>query len=172
MYKIKDCRSSVKPRELEARDPFFPCYSVMFKKPLADLKTFGRSLSSCSLILKLIQDFLAPLRSSDRRKLKQRIIRTFSLQPDIGDDLVPNGILSAKFITHLDESGVVYFSPDGDPLWMTLGKGSDDLIPTGKHKRSSHSLKLVSDRGTQYTRCGSRPICFRLFLHRLQSYRY
>jgi translation initiation factor 2D len=25
---------------------------------------------------------------------------------------------------------VAYIDPDGDPLWFTIGKGSDDLIPT------------------------------------------
>lgn len=27
---------------------------------------------------------------------------------------------------------VVYLSPDGDPLWFSVGKGSDVLVPTGK----------------------------------------
>ncbi|KAI0935165.1 hypothetical protein AcW1_005169 [Taiwanofungus camphoratus] len=85
----------------------------MFKKPLAELKTS------------------APLRSSDRRKLKQRVLQTFpALQADEGDLLVPDGLLSQKFSTHLDEPGVAYFSPEGDPLWFSVGKGSDDLIPT------------------------------------------
>ncbi|EMD35171.1 hypothetical protein CERSUDRAFT_97094 [Gelatoporia subvermispora B] len=85
----------------------------MFKKPLAELKTS------------------APLRSSDRRKLKQRVLQTFPLlQPGDGDLLVPDGLLSQKFSTHLDDPGVAYLSPEGDPVWFTLGKGSDDLIPT------------------------------------------
>ena len=25
---------------------------------------------------------------------------------------------------------MAYIDPDGDPLWFTVGKGSDDLIPT------------------------------------------
>ncbi|KAI0696389.1 eukaryotic translation initiation factor SUI1 family protein [Cerioporus squamosus] len=87
----------------------------MFKKPLADLKTS------------------APLRSSDRRKLRQRILQSYPvLQPEEGDALVPDGLQSQKFSTHLDDPGVVYLSPEGDPLWFTLGKGSEDLIPTGK----------------------------------------
>ncbi|KAJ6526619.1 eukaryotic translation initiation factor SUI1 family protein [Mycena vulgaris] len=84
----------------------------MFKKPLSTLKTS------------------APLRSSDRRKLKQRVVAAYSLSPDDGDILVPDGILSVKFNTHLNEPGIAYLAPDGDPLWFTLGKGSDDLIPT------------------------------------------
>ncbi|KAJ7717576.1 eukaryotic translation initiation factor SUI1 family protein [Mycena metata] len=84
----------------------------MFKKPLSTLKTS------------------APLRSSDRRKLKQRVISSFGLSPEDGDVLVPEGILSVKFSTHLNEPGIAYLAPDGDPIWFTLGKGSEDLIPT------------------------------------------
>ncbi|KAG1728967.1 uncharacterized protein EDB91DRAFT_840487 [Suillus paluster] len=72
----------------------------------------------------------APLRSSDRRKLKQRVIRAFSLDPDVGEDLVPDGLLSVKFRTHIHERGVAYLGPNGDPLWFTLGRDSEDLIPT------------------------------------------
>ncbi|KAF7331157.1 Eukaryotic translation initiation factor SUI1 family protein [Mycena sanguinolenta] len=84
----------------------------MFKKPLSTLKTS------------------APLRSSDRRKLKQRVVSSYGISPEDGDVLVPEGILSAKFNTHLSESGTVYLSPDGDPLWFTAGKASEELIPT------------------------------------------
>ncbi|KAJ6482936.1 eukaryotic translation initiation factor SUI1 family protein [Mycena vitilis] len=72
----------------------------------------------------------SPLRSSDRRKLKQRVVASFGISPEDGDLLVPEGILSVKFHTHLNEPGIAYLSPEGDPLWFTLGKGSDDLIPT------------------------------------------
>ncbi|KAF8183745.1 hypothetical protein K438DRAFT_1974778 [Mycena galopus ATCC 62051] len=72
----------------------------------------------------------APLRSSDRRKLKQRIISSYGLAVEDGDVLVPDGILSVKFNTHLNEPGIAYLSQDGDPLWFTVGKGSEDLIPT------------------------------------------
>ncbi|KAG2031767.1 hypothetical protein BDR03DRAFT_927535 [Suillus americanus] len=84
----------------------------MFKKPLGNLKTS------------------APLRNSDRRKLKQYIIRAFSLDSDVGEELVPDGLLSVKFKTHTDEPGVAYLGPGGDPLWFTLGIGSEDMIPT------------------------------------------
>ncbi|KAG1725024.1 hypothetical protein EDD22DRAFT_927327 [Suillus occidentalis] len=84
----------------------------MFKKPLGNLKTS------------------APLRNSDRRKLKQHIIQTFSLDPDVGEELVPDGLLSVKFKTHTDEPGVAYLGPGGDPLWFTLGIGSEAMIPT------------------------------------------
>ncbi|KIN93949.1 hypothetical protein M404DRAFT_1008652 [Pisolithus tinctorius Marx 270] len=84
----------------------------MFKKPLSNLKTS------------------APLRSSDRRKLRQRVIAAYNVSPEIGDVLVPEGLLSQKFTTNMNEQGVAYWSPDGDPLWFSLGKGADELIPT------------------------------------------
>ncbi|KAF9463370.1 eukaryotic translation initiation factor SUI1 family protein [Collybia nuda] len=84
----------------------------MFKKPLSGLKTS------------------APLRSSDRRKLKQKVVAAFGISSEDGDLLVPEGLLSVKFNTHLDEPGVAYLAPDGDPLWFSVGKGSDDLVPT------------------------------------------
>jgi len=60
----------------------------MFKKPLGNLKTS------------------APLRSSDRRKLKQKVCTLFNISQEDGDLLVPDGIESVKFSTHLDEPGV------------------------------------------------------------------
>ncbi|KAI9454256.1 hypothetical protein BJY52DRAFT_767203 [Lactarius psammicola] len=88
----------------------------MFKKPLADIKTS------------------APLRSSDRRKLRARTTERFQLAPEIADTLVPDGLLVQKFSAYNSESGVLYISGDGDPLWFSVGKGSgssfDELIPT------------------------------------------
>ncbi|KIM52296.1 hypothetical protein SCLCIDRAFT_18213 [Scleroderma citrinum Foug A] len=84
----------------------------MFKKPLSNLKTS------------------APLRSSDRRKLKQRIIETYGVSSEIGDILVPEGLMSQKILTYTNERGVAYSSPDGDPLWFSVGEGEDNPIPT------------------------------------------
>ncbi|TFK47137.1 hypothetical protein OE88DRAFT_1637122 [Heliocybe sulcata] len=84
----------------------------MFKKPLGDLKTS------------------APLRSSDRRRLKQSIAEKLQLSPEDAELLVPDGLKSVKFENHQGKPGVAYLSQDGDPLWFTLGKGSQDLIPT------------------------------------------
>ncbi|KAI0789203.1 eukaryotic translation initiation factor SUI1 family protein [Abortiporus biennis] len=84
----------------------------MFKKPLADLKTS------------------APIRSSDRRKLKQKVVDTYSLTAEVGELLVPDGLQSQKFSTHVNEHGIAYLSREGDPLWFTIGKASDELIPT------------------------------------------
>ncbi|KAF8630727.1 hypothetical protein AX15_002748 [Amanita polypyramis BW_CC] len=87
--------------------------TLMFKKPLGNLKTS------------------APLSGSDRRKFKQRVIAAFAICPEDGDQLVPEGIQSVKFSTHLNEQGVAYLGLDGDPLWLTIGgKGSDELIPS------------------------------------------
>ncbi|GLB44597.1 putative reverse transcriptase (RNA-dependent DNA polymerase) [Lyophyllum shimeji] len=86
--------------------------SRMFKKPLSGIKTS------------------APLRSSDRRKLKQRVVAAFGISSEDGDLLVPDGIQSMKFSTHLDDPGVAYLAPNGDPLWFTIGKGSEELVPT------------------------------------------
>ena len=63
----------------------------MFKKPLGNLKTS------------------APLRSSDRRKLKQRVVSTYGLTGEEGDALIPDGILSLKFSTHVNDPGVRHF---------------------------------------------------------------
>ncbi|KAL1683185.1 hypothetical protein EV122DRAFT_258652 [Schizophyllum commune] len=84
----------------------------MFKKPLGHLKTSSA------------------LRSSDRRKLKQRVISTFGCSAEDGDVLVPEGIQSIKFTTHMDAPGVAYLDADDTPLWFSLGKAGDDLIPT------------------------------------------
>lgn len=84
----------------------------MFKRPLSNLKTS------------------APLRSSDRRKLKHRVIATYNVSPEIGDILVPEGLMSRRFATNTNTQGVAYLSPDGDPLWFSVGKDADELIPT------------------------------------------
>ena len=63
----------------------------MFKKPLSNLKTSS------------------PLRNSDRKKLKQRIVSIFKLTLEEGNNLVPEGILSIKFSTYSDEPGVGHF---------------------------------------------------------------
>ncbi|KAI5999986.1 hypothetical protein EDD15DRAFT_2236013 [Pisolithus albus] len=38
--------------------------------------------------------------------------------------------MSRRFATNTNIQGVAYLSPDGDPLWFSLGKGGDELIPT------------------------------------------
>lgn len=48
----------------------------------------------------------ALLRGSDRRKLRQRIVSEFNVSNEVGDILIPEGIQSQKFSTHLNEPGV------------------------------------------------------------------
>src|ERR1700730_5344409 len=91
----------------------------MFKKPLSDLKTSGTSPAVQPLTI--LTDVPAPLRSSDRKKLKARVLHSFRIPvdtpttaaeggdgdgSDIGAMLVPEGIRSAKMQTYLDEPGV------------------------------------------------------------------
>lgn len=76
----------------------------MFKKPLGGFKNS------------------APIRSSDRRKQKQRVVAAFSVSPEDGDLLVPEGILTAKFSTHLDLPGVRSLSVASAGLYVSLGR--------------------------------------------------
>jgi hypothetical protein len=48
----------------------------------------------------------APLRSSERRKLRTRTAERFQLAPEIADNLVPDGLLSQKFSAYNGEPGV------------------------------------------------------------------
>ncbi|KAL5478889.1 hypothetical protein ACEPAI_2166 [Sanghuangporus weigelae] len=87
----------------------------MFKKQLADLKTS------------------ATLKNSDRKKLRQRVLQEYfdsAESTEVGDLLVPDGLQSVKFTTSGGEPGLAYLSAEGEPLWFSLGKGSNDLIPT------------------------------------------
>lgn len=45
---------------------------------------------------------------------------------------------------------IAYLSPDGDPLWFTLGKGSTDLIPSGAFISTS-SVKMILNVMLVYT---------------------
>jgi hypothetical protein len=49
---------------------------------------------------------LAPLRSSERRKLRTRTAERFQLTSEIADNLVPDGLLSQRFIAYNGEPGV------------------------------------------------------------------
>ncbi|TFY65557.1 hypothetical protein EVG20_g5538 [Dentipellis fragilis] len=86
----------------------------MFKKPLSDTKTS------------------APLRGSERRKLRQRAQQAYAIDQEELPLLVPEGLLVMKFSTHHKEPGLLYLSAEGDPLWFSIGKNANDseLIPT------------------------------------------
>ena len=49
---------------------------------------------------------IAPLRTSDRRKLKQRIVQEYGVSPELGDLLVPDGLMSQKIVTYTNIPGV------------------------------------------------------------------
>ncbi|KAI6001735.1 hypothetical protein EDC04DRAFT_2583890, partial [Pisolithus marmoratus] len=51
----------------------------------------------------------APFHGSDRRKLKQRVIVAYNVSPEIGDILVPEGLMSQKFATNTNEQGMILF---------------------------------------------------------------
>ena len=72
----------------------------MFKKQLGDTKTSGTvspSNSTLVHILIVLTAIEAPLRSSERRKLRARTAERFQLAPEVADNLVPDGLLSQKF---------------------------------------------------------------------------
>ncbi|KAF8713244.1 Translation initiation factor SUI1, partial [Rhizoctonia solani] len=94
------------------------------------------------------------LRNSDVKTLRQRVLVLF---PDVKDKvdvdvLVPKGISSFKFDTHLDETGILYSSMEKEPLWFSMGKGAgiaqSNLVPTGK--RLITNTLLVIDMSESY----------------------
>ncbi|TFY63903.1 hypothetical protein EVJ58_g2961 [Rhodofomes roseus] len=89
----------------------------MFKKPLSDVKT------------------TAPLRTSDRRKLKQRVLETYNhVAPEDGDVLVPEGLHHQKFVTYADDPGcpnLLPFLSTPAPVIPKLVGGADLMIPGG-----------------------------------------
>ncbi|EJU00198.1 hypothetical protein DACRYDRAFT_108945 [Dacryopinax primogenitus] len=84
----------------------------MFKKSPSELKTSSA------------------LRNSDRRKLAGDVATAFKLAPEECDLLVPDGLQARKFKSSGGEPGTIYQSPDGEPLWFTVGKQSTTLVPT------------------------------------------
>lgn len=96
---------------------------AMFKKPLASLKSFS------------------PLRSSDKRRLRDEILATYPVLRDmepindtpIAAIITPEGLQSAKFVSHIEEPGTLYTDAEGTPLWFKIGAGRNDsiVVPTG-----------------------------------------
>ncbi|OXG29680.1 translation initiation factor 2D [Cryptococcus neoformans Ze90-1] len=95
----------------------------MFKKPLTH------------------QSNATPIRSSARRQLLSAILEQYpSLLPQDGMDdnnkkelsklILPEGVRTATFETSTGLEGTFWLSPNGDPLWMTLGRNSKEYIPT------------------------------------------
>ncbi|KAF9384209.1 hypothetical protein BGX21_001364 [Mortierella sp. AD011] len=92
----------------------------MFKKPVASLKSFS------------------PLRSSDKRRLRDEIIAAFPSFKDMDpiDDtpinaiITPDGLQSARFTSYIEEPGTLYTDPHGTPLWFKISTPAkkDSLI--------------------------------------------
>lgn len=73
----------------------------------------------------------APVRSSDLRKLRDEVVHAFGIDAAQARALWPDGTLSCKGTTHLDEPVTLYHAPNGDPRWFRLGKGNQgQLCPT------------------------------------------
>jgi len=72
-----------------------------------------------------------PLRNSAIRALRAELGSAFSLPAEAATVLLPDGTLSFKAKSHLDEPVTVYAAPNGDPRFWKVGKKEDgDLIPT------------------------------------------
>ncbi|CAO3574744.1 unnamed protein product [Mortierella alpina] len=94
----------------------------MFKKPVASLKSFS------------------PLRSSDRRRLRDEILASFPALKDMEpmDDtpisaiIAPEGLQSAKFTSYIEEPGTLYTDGEGTPLWFKISSSKKDsmIVPT------------------------------------------
>ncbi|TIC55699.1 hypothetical protein E3Q05_02056 [Wallemia mellicola] len=73
------------------------------------------------------------LKNSDRKKLRSKIQERFQLNDDDAKLLVPDVVSSMKIKTYNDENGalkLVYSAQNNDPLWYTVGKSEDELIPS------------------------------------------
>ncbi|QRV92723.1 translation initiation factor SUI1 [Ceratobasidium sp. AG-Ba] len=73
------------------------------------------------------------LRNSDVKALRQRAVSLFPNAEPVTDELVPKGIMSCKFDTHLDETGTLYMSAEKEPLWFAMGRralSQSSLVPT------------------------------------------
>lgn len=87
---------------------FFSKKKKMFKKPIANIKTFS------------------PLRSSDRRHFQNEAIEAYPVLKD--QYVMPNDLRSAKFIAQTSAHGIVYTSAD-QPLWISFENMAP--VPTG-----------------------------------------
>ena len=120
-----------------------------------------------------------PIRSSDLRKLREQVSSAFDCADSI-KRLLPDGSLSGKATTHLDEPVTIYYAPaassstDPDPRFFRLGKGTDgplvptsyafDLVPTLlPHLETAQQVvdNLTSGSGEVSVRLGSSAFPFR-----------
>ncbi|KAH9937863.1 eukaryotic translation initiation factor SUI1 family protein [Epithele typhae] len=82
------------------------------------------------------------LQAHKLKKIRQQVLDAF---PSISDaereTIVPDGLRSQTFKDRFGESGTLYLSSEGDPLWFTTGTGSEDLVPTVVEHPSDVSLE-------------------------------
>lgn len=92
---------------------------IMFKKPVASLKSFS------------------PLRSSDKRRLRDEILASFpelkEMESPIPDTpvnavITPEGLQSAKFTSYIEEPGTMYTDAEGTPLWFKISNSKKDSL--------------------------------------------
>ncbi|ORY26308.1 hypothetical protein BCR39DRAFT_541242 [Naematelia encephala] len=86
------------------------------------------------------QSNATPIRSSARRQLLTSIYEQYpSFRPggedavpdkELGKIILPEGVRCGSFETSGGVEGALYLSPDGDPLWMSFGRNSKELVPT------------------------------------------
>ncbi|KAG0089448.1 hypothetical protein BGZ93_011028 [Podila epicladia] len=91
----------------------------MFKKPVASLKSFS------------------PLRSSDKRRLRDEILASFpelkEMKSPISDApvnavITPDGLQSAKFTSYIEEPGTMYTDAEGTPLWFKISNSKKESL--------------------------------------------
>ncbi|TIA89789.1 hypothetical protein E3P99_01874 [Wallemia hederae] len=70
------------------------------------------------------------LKNSDRKKLRARVQERFELNDDDAKLLLPDAVSSMRVKTYNNENAIIYSAADNDPLWFTVGKAEDELIPT------------------------------------------
>ena|SRR6266498_1842859 len=98
----------------------------MFKKPTSNIKTYS------------------PLRSSDRRRFKEEILKKFpslesslltesttdTTESPVNSLIVPEHIQSAKFVSNAGVHGVIYITNEKQPIWF---RKDNDLVPSGNY---------------------------------------
>ncbi|KAF9296369.1 hypothetical protein BGZ88_012757 [Linnemannia elongata] len=90
----------------------------MFKKPLASIKSFS------------------PLRSSDKRRLRDEILASFPALKDmepindtpINAIITPDGLQATKFTSYIEEPGTLYTDADGTPLWFKISSSKNHSL--------------------------------------------
>ncbi|ORX35611.1 hypothetical protein BD324DRAFT_642848 [Kockovaella imperatae] len=104
----------------------------MFKKPLAHQSnaTPIRSSARRQLINAIFAQYPLLLSSGRGEAKEQQDEDAIAVDKEIGRLIVPEGVRLGTFETSAEIQGTLYYSPSGDPLWMTIGRSSSTYIPT------------------------------------------